>query len=736
MRQCVLTRTCVLPVVSLRIAVAVRAAPFVCRNSSAAVPVAAKPGCSVPSLDWIGLFWATLITVTATLAAFLAVAALRWKVTEMMQARRRGMPSDTAGRPAQVQSSDSDSDPAKAAAEPEPVSARVDFERRRVHVSIIAGLLFYLKVVTLQVSAFQCFRSPFDIDLFSGSDGGGEPAEADFLQADARTQCYRGNHAWTMAFVLVSIIGFTIGLPVALTIRLRRAFSGHKDQPTQPDQDQQDEQQDQRPESQPSAPPSLLFTKRPPLLDVVDNSGGGGEGQQQQRQEERVHVRVTSSVVAGGEKDEGAAKLAGAASPSSPSAVVKTADANGRPWSPAGSAGRYFAEVAKPTGAAPSAASAAASLHQLRMDTFGVMFDGLRSECYLFKVNQFVVTVWFALATALLHGDVPLQLFVLGLSAAYQSLIAVAFMPFVKPRQNLTLLAASIGTFGYNILLLLVQPRSSDTPSGLRATSVTLIVLFALCIVALIVRSSRQQTRVIWVTRPAAEGGATAAAIEMGELAATPRVRPPPAVVTPLRLPAPSSPRAVLVHNPEREGGEDAVGALKHSRLQQSQSQSQSPAQPQPPLSPSGQRGATGSDGGRGGLASPSRRSGSVGGHAWVDGAGSSGGASVAVAGGPVAGAAAVAVGLRTRLPAIAAESRPSPRAPSDSAQAEQSEGRPAGDEWTPVRESPRGAAPQHDPEPAAAAAAVAPPAAPVLVAPPAAGIEADQLPGTIEPSA
>lgn len=324
-----------------------------------------SPGCAVRALTWPDLFWATMAFVALTYVCFMTAAFVRYRITMARQAK-----GDLSARSnGEVR-----------------VDPKEDFRRRRVHITIIAGTLFYLKIVSLQVAGFRCVSAPLLSSRDQSAVEGSVVEYGSFLAADLETMCYASTHGGTMAFILASLLLYTIGFPVWLVVTLVRSF-------------------------------------RRKVISAGEGQGTGKEGASN-----GVHAVKMDT--------------------------------------------------------APEKSSAIAlALAQYRMDCYGVMFRGLKESCYLYKIQQFVVSIWFAIFTSLIVENVPLQLFLLGISACLQAGLAIFLRPFAAARSNVILICTTMLSFGYNCLMLLLQPTDGG---GVRVTAIILLALLGFLTLSLL----------------------------------------------------------------------------------------------------------------------------------------------------------------------------------------------------------------------------------------------------------
>lgn len=163
-----------------------------------------SPGCAVRTLTWPDLFWATMAFVALTYVCFMTAAFVRYRVNLAKAAK---------GDLSTTERGESRVDP------------KEDFRRRRIHITIIAGTLFYLKIVTLQVAGFRCVMAPVLSSRDQSAVEGSTVQYGSFLAADLETECYAKTHGGTVAFILVTLLLYTVGFPIWIVWTLVKAFN-------------------------------------------------------------------------------------------------------------------------------------------------------------------------------------------------------------------------------------------------------------------------------------------------------------------------------------------------------------------------------------------------------------------------------------------------------------------------------------------------------------------------------
>ena len=352
------------------------------------------------TLTFIGFFWATMLFIALTYLCFFIAAYLRYRIEKLQYSRM------------------SDDDRMKELTAPEE-----NFRRRRTHIMIIALVLSYLRVVTLQVQAWRCASAP---ETGRGEVVGdeGEIPQHNYLIADLSTRCYEGAHSGTLAFVVITLLFYTAGFPIYILVVLRRAFRAR-----------------------------VLIEGGGEL----DGNEADGEELPQQQGNRDIELMPPGAIS------------------SSPKVTNDTISLK-------------IKRVVSVDGNETEDQRVRAALRKLRLESYGVLYAGLRNDSYLYKINQFPVSIWYAFVTVFLTetNQVPLALFLLGVSAFLQSILAIWTQPFVAERSNVFIVVTSVGTLLYTLILLLVQERSNNAPTY----GYILIALFILCLLLIPFRNA------------------------------------------------------------------------------------------------------------------------------------------------------------------------------------------------------------------------------------------------------
>jgi len=343
-----------------------------------------------------------------------------------------------------------------------------DFKQRVQNSLLILLTIFYLRLTTLMWKAFQCASAP---DPLSSTASDAEVTYSLMLMEDMQTVCYTGAHLATVVGVIILLIVYTIGLPVAFFILLTRAFA-----------------------TEHTGGVVGYLRKRFSLL--------------RNTKKRRVRRQSMWAVARGSQMGQPTGQPTSMPSPSlasaslAPTAVSPLASPLASPLSPTHvrlqSSGAAGAEGVPPPSPADtslrvksddplpeeSREPTAAQVQAYRENKFGFLFVGFRDEYFHVSVLLvFVVNAYLATVDVWSSGSQITALFLFGVMWSVQAVLVALYLPFLHWFDNAKKVLIGLATLAHSTLLLGIQTGGSHS-----AEFFLLLAFFALIILFLLFR--------------------------------------------------------------------------------------------------------------------------------------------------------------------------------------------------------------------------------------------------------
>jgi hypothetical protein len=334
-----------------------------------------------------------------------------------------------------------------------------DFKQRVQNAVLILLTVFYLRLTTLMFKAFKCATAPGPL---TSTESDAPVHELLMLVEDMQTVCYEGAHLATMAGVIILLIVYTAGLPIAFFILLTRAFA---------------------------------TSKTGGFVGYMRSKIKLLQGAKKRRRQSMWAAARGSGIAHMG--PDGTAPATGLATingPASPS-QANAAAASGH------HAGALSVDIAHSTpvhtgsinvasdgpikfdGGADANEPTAAQLQLYRENKFGFLFVGYRDEYFHASVLLlFVVNMYFSAVTVFADGSPIMQLFLFGLMWSLVAAGTAIYIPFSSWLDNFKKVSIGLATLAHSTMLLAAQTDGTrSTQFFLLLGCFTFITLLLLC---------------------------------------------------------------------------------------------------------------------------------------------------------------------------------------------------------------------------------------------------------------
>jgi len=438
-----------------------------------------RPGCTVPEINFITLYLATLGLVALTGCLFFTACLIRWFLLER-RARFRAMLNngDTSGMSDEQRLEATKRALEMAKHEPQLaacvdgvfiITPREDFKRRVTHSFIILASVFFMKVTTMQMQIFKCAMAPAPTDALTAD---ATTPQHLYLEADYQTRCYEGEHLAAVILTCILFICFTLGFPIGMFILLCRAFADDRTA-------------------------GMIGWLRRHFSFLRSATSKGDQRKQafhamkseekKKKEEDEKHAQRggnrNSATVAPAPDDAGDSSAPDLdREPSRPTLGRLTTVALSAPK-------RNIAAQLT-----PSQQRELANLYIMnyRMGYYGMMFWEIREEVFPYRLFSFVTAIFFAFVGVFIEKS-NVQLFALGLLFALDTISIAWYLPHPEFFDNAIDAAISIAVLGQNIVLMASASGGYKSPYF-----VGLMVILGLALLLLIFRNKLFEKLAKW----------------------------------------------------------------------------------------------------------------------------------------------------------------------------------------------------------------------------------------------
>lgn len=314
---------------------------------------------------------------------------------------------------------------------------REDFKRRVLHSFLLLCSIFYLKLNTLQFKMFVCVTAPTPESIFDD-----EPVMSEFLKEDFQTPCYASAHLGTTISICVLFVFYSFLFPFATYVILCRAFAD---------------------EAEENGCTSWLVRHVSLFRPSQSKDEQAAEAHKAMREEEQHHKLVAKNAMADAKVDAAGAGVT----------LVSSKDAATAPPSRSTS----FAVLPLST------AMTLAYIEHHRMQTFGFLFLHIKHSVFSYRLSQYVINFCFAAITTQVTR-IDVQLFLLGFCFVVEALIVAWYLPFETMADNALHGGLDMLLLSHTAVMLSVQQGGEHM-----TLFFTLVALFGALLILIALRS-------------------------------------------------------------------------------------------------------------------------------------------------------------------------------------------------------------------------------------------------------